>query len=461
MSATAASTDVAGTAKPGISRPDRKEARKPLQVIDIQLTNKPITLLQHKIYNVWIAFAQSTEDAQQVRIFDFPLLEVMELCGFDSNNRAFFIDAAKRLLDLRVEYASLERWLPSAADAADSARSASLKRSQKAAPARWAAAQLVSFIEIDNANGRMRIEFPEVLRNKILRPDLYRVIDLRKQKLFTSRPALALYEHVLRFAGERATPWLDWRDYSVLLSGSVEPHKTYREFSKVMQRAVDQVNAHHDSHSVSVELELKGRAVAKLRFVIATRENLRAAVDEEPDHGIITAMAALGVTPAAARTLARGHSREYLAAQIAYVAERQRRGRVQVAGAYLRTAIAANYANYAPGARSGAFNAPLPAPAVASEGSGAQTDDDERLLALSEIRAQIGALTAERRAALLDLFVPAANPIVKRSLAKSKEGSISTLVLHALADWIFESEFDLRGEWRTGTSEVAPSTVPV
>lgn len=422
------------------------EARKPLEVIDIQLTNKPISLLQHKIYNVWVAFAQATVDAERVRIFEFPLVEVMELCGYASHNRAVFIDAAKELLDLRVEYASLERWAPpddatGRPQQLDRWRGPAAKA--KLAPAKWAAAQLVAFIEIDSANARMRIEFPEVLRQKILRPDFYRVVDLRKQQLFTSRPGLALYEYVLRFAGEKATPWLDWQDYSILLSGGIEPHKTYREFSKVLQRAVEQVNAHHDTHSVTIEVTKRGRAVAKLRIAISPRTGVCIRSEMEPDPDIVQSMGALGVAAAAARDLARGHTREYLAAQIAYVVRQQRKGKVQMPGAYLRTAIATNYASYSP--NSAAQTSP-PKPAAASADASTPlppAGEARRNAELARIREAVTSLPAESLAELLDRFMPAANPMVKRSHAKSQGGHVSPLVLHALCDWVLESGIDV------------------
>ena len=47
---------------------DPVEARKALEAIDIRVTNRPISLLQHKLYNVWVAFAQSTPAAASTRI---------------------------------------------------------------------------------------------------------------------------------------------------------------------------------------------------------------------------------------------------------------------------------------------------------------------------------------------------------------------------------------------------------
>ena len=106
---------------------DPVEAKKALEMIDIRVTNRPISLLQHKVYNVWIAFAQSTANASDTRIFEFPLNEVMEVCGFDSHNTEYFIHAARQIMDLRVEYNSLGRQLaiPDVRSAAKARRVAS------------------------------------------------------------------------------------------------------------------------------------------------------------------------------------------------------------------------------------------------------------------------------------------------------------------------------------------------
>lgn len=337
---------------------DPTEARKALEAIDIRLTNKPISLLQHKIYNVWIAFAQSTSNAADIRVFEFPLSEVMELCGFDSHNHAYFIDAAREMLDLRVEYNSLGRHFTQHAPPV--AASATRARRGAARPAlKWAAAQLVSFIEIDSSANLMRIEFPDILRKEILRPDFYRSIDLGKQRLFTSRAGLTLYEYVLRFAAEQATPWLPWENYSMLLSGAAEPHKTFREYSKMLQRAIEQVNAHHDSHQIHAEFTKRGRAIEKMRIVIALRHQNALRFDATPTPPapeLLRALAALGLNAREATALATRHPRAYLDAQIAYTRRRladRDRGMVKVPAAYLRSAIQGNYAGYverAPGA---------------------------------------------------------------------------------------------------------------
>ncbi len=438
---------------------DPTEVKKALESIDIRLTNRPISLLQHKIYNVWVAFAQSMTDPMEMRIFEFPLSEVMELCGFDSNNHAYFIEAAKELLDLRVEYDSLARFPANAARAnpAIEQGGAAKKRSGRAprAPVRWAAAQLVSFIEIDSAANTMRIEFPEVLRKEILRPDFYRSIDLRKQQLFTSRAGLALFEHVQRYAAEQKTPWLPWEVYSMLLSGSSEPHKTFREFSKMLQRAVEQVNTHHDSHQVHIEFTKRGRAIEKMRVMIGLKHQARLPLDTQapPSPALIRAMTALGVRKEEAEQIAHAHPAEYLDAQIAYVrrrlADNQRAG-IKVPAAYLRAAISGNYANQI--ARTGEPNAepledsvtqaipialpikrmPDNSPAINALAAPPTTDP------LAETKRWYAELPDDRRSALASQFLAVANPIVRKAI--SAKGMTSPVAAAAFYGWLRQAQ---------------------
>lgn len=327
---------------------DPVEAKKALETIDIRVTNRPISLLQHKLYNVWIAFAQSTANAADTRIFEFPLNEVMEVCGFASHNTEYFVDAAKQIFDLRVEYNSLGRQI-SVGEAKPEGKGARVPRR----PTKWAAAQLISFIEIDSSINRMRVEFPEVIRQEILRPDHYRSIDLHVQAQFSSRAGLALYEYVLRYASDEGTPWLPWETYSMLLSGSAEPHKTMREFSKMLKRAIEQVNTHHESHQIHAEFTKRGKAFHRMRVVIRLRHQAQLPFQSgEPlPTDIREVLRRMGLKDREADMIGKAHPLEYLKAHIAYVQRRfsdPTQERVKVPAAYLRAALLGNYAGYSP-----------------------------------------------------------------------------------------------------------------
>jgi hypothetical protein len=340
---------------------DPTEAKKALETIDIRMLNRPMGLLNHRLYNALIAFAQSVPKPDD-NVFAFPLDEIMDMIGMgSSNNVEHFVETADQLMNFRVYYNALsrteqagpQRSLPMTGQGAETAPKRRGRRPKGLeAPPELDADQLIASIKVHSARNLIAVEFPNKVRELILRPEFYKVINLEKQKLFSSRAALALYEYTLRYAGERATPWLRWEDYSVLLSGNTEPHKTYREFSKLLMRAVEQVNTHHDTHQVQVEVTKKGaRAIDKVRIAILLRHQANLPLDAvpEPSAALLRAIGELGIAPEAALNVARAHPSGYLAAQISYVRSMQKKGRVRTAAAYFRQAINANYANWKEG----------------------------------------------------------------------------------------------------------------
>jgi hypothetical protein len=355
---------------------DPVEAKKALETIDIRMLNRPMGLLNHRLYNALIAFAQSVPKPED-NVFAFPLDEVMDLTGMgSSNNVEHFVETADQLMNFRVYYNAVSKTEQSGPqrrlglDALDADRPKRRGRRPKGeeGPPELDADQLIASIKVHSSRNLIAVEFPKKVRELILRPEFYKVINLDKQKLFSSRAALALYEYSLRYAGERATPWLRWEDYSVLLSGNTEPHKTYREFSKLLMRAVEQVNVHHDTHHVQVEVTKKGaRAIDKVRLSILLKHQANLPLESipEPSPGLLRAIADLGLAPESAINAARAHPSGYVIAQLNYVRTMQRRGRVRTAAAYFRQALNANYANWKQGDTEQQLELTLPGATVA------------------------------------------------------------------------------------------------
>lgn len=398
---------------------DPLAAKKALETIDIRMLNRPMGLLNHRLYNALIAFAQSVPKPQD-NVFAFPLDEIMDMIGMgSSNNVEHFVETADQLMNFRVYYNALTRTeQPSPARSipmAGQGGEASPKRRGRRpkgleAPPELDADQLVASIKVHSARNLIAVEFPNKVRELILRPEFYKVINLEKQKLFSSRAALALYEYTLRYAGERATPWLRWEDYSVLLSGNTEPHKTYREFSKLLMRAVEQVNTHHDTHHVQVEVTKKGaRAIDKVRISILLRHQANLPLESipEPSPALLRAISDLGIPQDASLNIARAHPTGYVIAQINYVRAMQTKGRVRTPSAYLRQALNANYANWREGdpepmLEAGQVQPAATRPAPPQPVADRVADEQARALAQSTrlLEDWLNGLTAEQRAEL-------------------------------------------------------------
>ncbi|MFM1990350.1 MAG: hypothetical protein RJA99_3307 [Pseudomonadota bacterium] len=400
---------------------DPVEAKKALETIDIRLLNRPMGLLNHRLYNALIAFAQSVPKPAD-NVFAFPLDEIMDMIGMgSSNNVEHFVETADQLMNFRVYYNALsrteqtgpQRTIPLAGQGGEPAPKKRGRRPKGyEAPPELDADQLIASIKVHSARNLIAVEFPNKVRELILRPEFYKVINLEKQKLFSSRAALALYEYTLRYAGERATPWLRWEDYSVLLSGNTEPHKTYREFSKLLMRAVEQVNTHHDTHQVQIEVTKKGaRAIDKVRAAILLKHQANLPLESipEPSPVLLRALTDLGIAAGAALNMARAHPAAYLVAQLNYLRTMQRKGRVRTPAAYFRQALNANYANWQQGDAEQQHELDVGLPAAAAPAAKSPTlpadprgDEQARVIA-AETRALeswLGTLAPERRSEL-------------------------------------------------------------
>lgn len=422
---------------------DPTQARKAIEMIDVRLTSKPITFLQHKVFNTWIAFAQSTTNAADTKVFEFPLSDVMEVCRFNSNNVAHFIEAAYGIYELSVEYGSLAR--TGTATLHDALPSKPKRGRRRVADTeRLEATRLISSIVIDSARNLLRVEFPEDVRKEILRPDFYRTIDLAIQARFSSRAGLSLYEYVLRYAADKSTPWLEWERYSMLLSGSDQPHRTFREFSKMLKRAMEQVNAFHPTHDVHAEFTKHGRALRNMRLVIGIKLQGQLLQEGElPPKAIMDGLISFGLREDEAKAIAQTYPVDYLAAQIAYVRRRindPARKALHSAVAYLRACISGNYADYRMNAATTATKRETH-PLLISTIPTSKTPQREEIKTQPNVQKkadteieQYSRLPEDQKAALAKQFYEQANDPVRKALERDGLGSM--LAGTAFAMWL-------------------------
>lgn len=326
------------------------EARKALEAIDVRMMNKPITLVQQRLYDVWVAFAQVDPDSRKAdtNIFEFPLDGVVAACGMaDTYNRKFFDETALGLMDLRVTYGGF--FTEPDATVRRSRIRAGTGRSSKT---RIVAMQLVSFVEIDSARNVIRVEFPEVIRKQILEPGFYRRIDLEIQRQLSTRTAIALYQCSREFASAQASPWLPWQEYSAFLGGTPEPHASVRDFVKVLNRAVPQVNQVNPDHRIEVEFTKSGRSFDQMRIVTALKHqrelDLVEALNIEVPDDVLALSTELRIpAPTISKHLKDGIPVDYLRAQLLYTRGRiGRRDQAPVSSpaAFFSAAVNQNYA---------------------------------------------------------------------------------------------------------------------
>ncbi|MGA8052581.1 MAG: hypothetical protein WCA12_01770, partial [Burkholderiales bacterium] len=228
-------------------------------------------------------------------------------------------------------------------------------------------------------------------------------------------------------------------------------------FSKMLQRALEQVNAHHDSHQVQAEFTKRSRAIEKMRITIGLKHQrqLGLEVPAEPPPDLVRAITSLGLSAKEAANIALAQPRPYLEAQIAYVRRRlsdRERGPIKVPAAYFRSAVAGNYAAFVmPEAKSPA--APLPAPPTAGEGRGPEdstpapreasngaggpkvSGDQARAPSpFAEVRAWYSELPDDQRAELAAAFLAQASPVVRQAI--ERRGMESAIAANSFYSWL-------------------------
>lgn len=312
------------------------ELRKAPEAITIRnmSTSGEITFLQRKAYNVMLHIAQKNRQEDEIT-FEVSVTEFASLVGHTSaNNREYLKEIARQLASIQAEF--------------DFRGDASGQRKSS-----WGIANMVAEVYITEDGQKIRFSFPPELAKKLLDPEIYNRIDMRMQNVFTSYSALTLWETVSRYHGfaQRETFHEHWTTWSVLLSGSKTAHSQFRDFNKMLLRAVDQVNAHEQRFKIVLHLSKRGKKMDKMWFVLENSdqaqlpmEGLPAIVGEE----LLKRLRAFGLQDEEITATAMRFDEEYLLAQADYTDKRiKKKGAEPVASpkAFFMASVENNYAD--------------------------------------------------------------------------------------------------------------------
>lgn len=325
-----------------------------------------LSLVHRRAVNVLLSIAQRADrtepPADGIYSIDLPTLE--RLCGFqDDSNRKYMIGLIRQVVGLRFEF-----WEGHSIHVGS----------------------VIAEIEVCFKTRMMRFSLPSGMRQKLLHPERFSHMKLMLLNLFTSYSALTLYELVSSCFTHpaRRTPAYPWQQLSTWLTGSTTPHSTYREFSKLLGRAIDQVNAICPTHTIELMFTKDGRATNELWFQIHDRPQASLGLDLpiEPilvSQRLTSAVATLSLKASDLQELMLKHGEDYLIAQAELVVRRihtSPAGSVAYPRAYYLKAVNENWAD-------------VPRETVpAIEGPDASTDDSskaapaKRRLSLPEIR---------------------------------------------------------------------------
>lgn len=287
------------------------EFRKAVEAITVRNVSTgggEITLLQRKSYNAMLHVAQRTRKGNEVT-FEITAAELESLVGHGgSSNREYLKAIARGLTDIKLEF---------------DFKGTGPNRKKSG----WGVANMVAEVYLSPDGSRIRFSFPPELANKLLDPEIYNKIDLRMQNLFTSGSALALYEIVTRYYGFQRNetfrePWETW---SMQLSGATEPHREFRDFNKMLTRAIDQVNTHETRFQIEPHFSKRGRKMDKLWFVLVPQEQPQLPLNGTPTlvgDEVLKRLREFGLPDEDVTRLAVHYEEEYLLAQADYTDKR-------------------------------------------------------------------------------------------------------------------------------------------
>lgn len=309
------------------STPTPKSYKKAVQVVHSK-PRAPMSLLQRKISNSLLKNAiQKKPDADG--FWSIRITDLGKEIGFDSNNREYLRESVLALMRIVFEW--------------DVVASESKKSLWKAS---------VLFPDLEMTSELLRYRISSQLREQVLNPDMYAMIDMNVVAKFKRASSLALYEFCVRFERIGRTAEIPWENFRDMILGETTEAKSYLEYKyfkqKVLKPSVAEVNAQADVH-VELRETHEGRRVKNISFAVikSSPPQLLAVLEDERVLALVGEMIGLGLLQSEAKRLSTQHRPDELAAAIAYVKRRmsdKRAAPVDNPAAYLRQALKNSWA---------------------------------------------------------------------------------------------------------------------
>lgn len=289
----------------------------------------PLTLLQRKLGNAWLKHAiESQPDPQGW--WELSIRELEHTIGFASNNRQYLKDAAEALMSIVFEWDVM---------------ALAAKR------VHWKAS--VMFPELELRSDVLRFQISGQMRERVLDPDMYAMIDMNVVRRFKRAPALAMWEFCIRFEKLGQTAEVAWPQFRDMILGESADGKTYQEYkyfkSKVLLPSIKEINTESEHEIDLVETKI-GRRIDKIRFTVVRKiKPVDAAVPLENslELDLLSDLELVGFSRLDGRRLLERHRAEELAQALAFTRHRMadpKGAPLARPAAYLRRALTQGYA---------------------------------------------------------------------------------------------------------------------
>ena len=306
--------------------PDTPEPfRKAVQVLHSK-PKSPLSLLQRKLGNSWLKNAiENQPDVDGWWQIGIKALAVD--IGFDSNNRQYLKDSAEALMSIVFDWDVI----------------APVDKKIK-----WKASVL--FPEVEVHSDVIRYQFSSQMRELMIHPEIYALIDMNVVRKFRRAASLGIWEFCVRFERIGHTSEVPWEKFRDMILGESTENKTYQAYkffkSKVLNPGIFEINS-ESSHTIALNEIKIGKRVSTISFVISQKRIEGPAADDKNLIALINGMVKLGLPSSEAREISRKNAVNTIQAAINYTQRRiadSKMTKIDNQAAYFRHALANRYA---------------------------------------------------------------------------------------------------------------------
>ncbi len=203
----------------------------------IMITNKEITIVQRKAYNVILYQAQQMvkQNPNQI-LFKFSIADLKEKAGINATNNVELKKSIERLKDIKIETVYENR--------------------------DWSIFSLIA--QAEKIDKHLEIQLPEKIRQALLENNYYTTLDLMIIKNLQGKYAIILYEFAVRYQKVKL-PELSIQEFRKL-TGTDEVYKDFGILRlKTIEPALAEINEKTDI-IMRYEVIKTGRSITSIKF---------------------------------------------------------------------------------------------------------------------------------------------------------------------------------------------------
>ncbi len=332
-----------------MSKPKKKtiQLMLPKNIGAMHISND-LTLVERKIMNIIILNSLRAEQKQLTiqysednkKYYKITLSEIIEYIGWDgSNNRSHIKDALEKLVSTTLRFNILEK--------------------QKTDGGKWnVVTNLLGAVIYQDDAQEIHYCFNDVIKDIIIKPTLYGMLDFAIQQSITSKYTLALWEYLtseisVSQGRKCTTEFLSIKEYVELIAGRNVKYEEFKYISKELIKEPLAELMQKTNLYVEHEFGKKGRKVENLRFIATLNsvelQNRDAQLYPNESHNnqqnsdIYNLCKDIGISEVQCKKYSKLHTLDYIKSNIDYIKKVYQNRKTP---ALYRKAIEENYAHY-------------------------------------------------------------------------------------------------------------------